>query len=282
MVGSGPDAAKDVLMAAVSTPGRARAAVRPGEAVRGPALVRALPSGRALLLGLALIAAGALAYLGARESSLFALRAIQISGAPPNVAAHVRAALEPLAGRSLLALDGADVERPLASLSDVAGMSFDRDFPHTLRVFVTPAHSIAVVRRGPSAWIVSSDTRVVRSADRSAAPRLPRIWVPRTTTVDVGLLLSDSDAERAVRALAIARGAGFAGRIAVVRSSDQELTFVLAAGPELRFGDPTSFPLKLAVAKRVLPLERGAGGYVDVTVAERPVVALNPKVVGLG
>jgi hypothetical protein len=194
----------------------------------------------------------------------------------------VRTALGPLEGRSLLALSGRDVERRLASLSDVAGVSFDRDFPHTLRVFVTPAHSIAVLRRGASAWIVSSDTRVVRSAERSAAPKLPRIWVPRTAAVDVGLDLGDSDAERAVRALAIARGAGFGNSIAVVRSSDRELTFVLAAGPELRFGDPTLLRLKLAVARRVLPLERGAGGYVDVTVPERPVAALNPKVVGLG
>src|SRR5436190_13996105 len=269
-------------MAAVSTPSRARAVVRPaqGGGVRGPALMRALPSGRAPLLGLALLVAGALSYLGARESSLFALRAIQISGAPPNVAAHVRTALESLEGRSLLALNGADVERRLASLSDVAGVSFDRDFPHTLRVFVTPAHSIAVVRRGASAWIVSSDSRVVRTADRSAAGKLPRIWVPQSAAVDVGSQLTDSDAARAIRAIAIVRGAGFANRIAVVRSSDRELTFVLAGGPELRFGDLTSLTLKLAVAERILPLEPGAGGYVDVTVPERPVAAPNPKVEG--
>src|SRR2546423_12243968 len=267
-------------MAAVPRSAEKRAVLPfPGSArLRGLTLRHSLPSGRAPLLGFALLGAGALAYLGARETSLFALRTVQITGAPARVAAHVEQALEPLRGRSLLALDQAEIDRRLASLSDVAGVSFDRDFPHTLRVFVTPAHSIAVVRRGASAWIVSSDSRVVRTADRSAAGKLPRIWVPQSAAVDVGSQLTDSDAARAIRAIAIVRGAGFANRIAVVRSSDRELTFVLAGGPELRFGDLTSLTLKLAVAERILPLELGAGGYIDVTVPERPVAAPNPKV----
>lgn len=271
-------------MRTVSRPLRARAALLPHDPgrFRGLVLAKALPSGRALLLGFALLAGGALAYLGARESSLFALRAIEVSGAPPRVAAHVRAALEPLAGRSLLALNRGEVERRLAGLSDVAGVSFDRDFPHTLRVFVSPAHSIAVLRRGASAWIVSSDGRVVRTADLFGAPKLPRIWIPRTAAVDVGMTLGDANAARAVAALALARRAGFGTRIAGVRSTDRELTFVLAGGLELRFGDATSVPLKVAVARRLLPQVQGTNGYVDVTVPARPIAGGNPQVAGSG
>jgi hypothetical protein len=167
-------------------------------------------------------------------------------------------------------------------LSDVAAVSFDRDFPHTLRVFVTPAHSIAVLRRGMSAWIVSSDGRVIRPAGLFAAPKLPRVWVPSSESVDIGGPLPDADAGRAVRALAIVRGAGFERRIAGVRASDHELTFVLAQGPELRFGDPTSLTLKLAVATRMLPLVLGTSGYVDVEVPTRPIAGGNPKVSSRG
>ncbi len=243
-------------MAAVSRPVRAQAAVLPhdGGRTRGFMFARALPSGRALLLGFALLAAGALAYVGARETSLFALRSIQISGAPPRV----------------------------AGLSDVAGVSFDRDFPHTLRVFVSPAHSIAVLRRGASAWIVSSDGRVVRTAGLFAARKLPRIWIPRSAAVDVGIAVGDADAARAVQALAIARRDGFGTRIAVVRATDSELTFVLAAGPELRFGDAAAMPLKLAVVKRVLPLVQSTSAYLDVTVPARPIAGGNPQVAALG
>ena len=91
-VGGGLGAAKGLPMAAVPKSRRARAAVLPFPGttrLRGFSLKPSLPSGRALLLGFALLGAGALAYLGARETSIFALRTVQIDGAPPRVAAHV-------------------------------------------------------------------------------------------------------------------------------------------------------------------------------------------------
>jgi cell division septal protein FtsQ len=266
-------------MAAVSRSGRARIAALPlrGDApFRRVALAKALPSGRALLLGFALLGAGAVAYVGARETSVFALRSVVVTGAPPQVAAHVRAALAPLDGRSLLALGQGDVERRLADLSDVAGVSVNRDFPHTLRLVVTPAHSIAVLRRGRSAWIVSSDGRVIRAAPLSAAPNLPRIWVPRAASVDIGAPISDADAGQALRALAVARSDRFGARIAGIRSMDSELTFVLASGLELRLGDMTGLAVKLAVARRILPLVPGTTGYLDVSVPTRPISGGNP------
>jgi cell division protein FtsQ len=218
--------------------------------------------------------------VGARESSLFALRQIRISGAPPRVAAHIRAALAPLEGRSLIGLDHAALERRLAELSDVAAASFDRDFPHTLRVFVTPAHSVALLRRGAGAWIVSSDGTVIRAANRFAVPRLPRIWVPRATSVDPGAAVGDSDAARAIAAIATARRAGFAARIAAVRATNDELTFVLAGGTQLRFADPSALALKLAVARRLLPLVQGTSTYIDLSVPERPVAGGNVQLSG--
>lgn len=271
-------------MAAVSRPGRARAAVLPFPGtgrLRDFKAARLLPSGRALLLGFALLGAGVLAYVGARETSVFALRSVEITGAPPRVAAHVRAALLPLEGQSLLALNRGEVEHRITGLADVASVSFDRSFPHTLRVRVIPAHSIAVLRRGIGAWIVSSDGRVVRTAGLRGAPRLPRIWVPRATSVDVGVPLGDANADQAVHALAVARGAGFQARIAAVRSTDTELTFVLATGTELRLGDATDLPIKLAVAKRLLLIVGPSSGYVDVAVPARPISGgHNPKVSG--
>src|SRR5207302_9418253 len=132
-------------MAAVSRSAEKRAVLPfPGSGrLRGLTLRHSLPSGRALLLGFALLGAGALAYLGARETSLFALRTVQIAGAPARVAVHVEQALEPLRGRSLLALNQGEIEQRLAGLSDVAAVSFDRDLPHTPRVVVAPAPSTA-------------------------------------------------------------------------------------------------------------------------------------------
>src|ERR1700736_3801511 len=175
-------------MAAVSRPGRSRAAVLPfpGAELGTASLQRLLPSGRALLRAFALLGAAALAYLGARETSVFAVRSIEVRGAPPRVARHVEAALRSLEGTSLVALQAADVSRRLQSLSDVAAFSYDRAFPHSLRVFITPAHSIAVVRQGARAWVIASDGRIVRETGVFVAPRLPRIWVPTAAVLCVG------------------------------------------------------------------------------------------------
>ena len=248
--------------------------------IRNVSLAQLLPSGAALLIAFGLLVAGAGAYVVARETSLFALRSIEVVGAPPRVAAHVRAALRPLEGRSLLKVGSGAIERRLDALADVAAVSFDRDFPHTLRVFVTPAHSIAVLRRGPSGWIVSSDGRVVREADVLAAPRLPRVWLPRSSAVDVGSALADADAGRAVAALAVARRQRFAIRVRTVRASTRELTFVLPTGFEIRFGDSGLLALKLAVARRILPLVARSSGYLDVTVPARPIAGGNAQVSG--
>ena len=231
-----------------------------------------------MLAGFALLAAAAIAYLGARETSLFAVRSIVVTGAPPRVAAHVRAELRPLAGMSLLAVDGSDIRGRLDRLPDVAAVTYDRDFPHTLRLVVTPAHSIAVLRRGAAAWILSSSGSVVRQTGIFAAPRLPRIWVARTADVEIGSALADDDASRALHALASARAAGFAERIATVRAAD-ELTFVLASGFELRLGSADRLETKLAVVRAILPQAQGAA-VLDVSVPERPVTMGNSQVEG--
>jgi cell division protein FtsQ len=239
-----------------------------------------LPSGRALLAGFALLAAGVLAYIGARQTSVFALRSLEVTGGSPRVVAHVRAALKPLEGQSLLAVNAATIQRRLESLSDVAAVSYDRDFPHTLHVRVTPVHSIAVLRRGPSAWILSSDGSVVRAAGLYAAPKLPRVWVPRATDVGVGNVLGDTNALRAVRALAAARSGGLSVRVSTVRSTDEELTFVLPSGLEIRLGDAADVRLKSAVAARIVALIGSSGRYIDVSVPERPIAEVNSKVGG--
>ena len=141
------------------------------------ALARLLPSGRSLLVGFAIVLGAAGLYALARMTPMFALNRIEVEGAPPQVAARVKAALEPLDGTSLLALNGAEVERRLAPLTVVAAASYDRDFPHTLRVLVRPEHPVALLRHGADAWIVAASGRVIAAADPHAVSGLPRVWL---------------------------------------------------------------------------------------------------------
>jgi cell division septal protein FtsQ len=261
---------------------RARAAVIPLPAGDSRALLRLLPTGGSLLAGFALLAAAAGLYLLARETPMFALRKIEVEGAPPAVAARVRHALSPLEGRTLLALDGADVERRLGAIPDVAASTYDRDFPHTLRVTIRPEHPVAIARRGAQAWLVAASARTIAKVSLHARPRLPRIWLAHSGDPAVGSAITDPFALRAVRVLAGARLAQFKGRIRMVRSREHELTLLLGSGLQLRLGELRAIRLKLAVAARLLPLVYAHGGYLylDVSVPDRPVAGttLDPKV----
>jgi cell division protein FtsQ len=228
-----------------------------------------LPSLRSLLAGAVLLLAAGGAYLVARETSLFAVRSIEVQGAPPAVAARVRAALAPLVGSSLVVFDVGGADRRLATLPDVAAASYDRDFPHTLRVFVRAERPVAVARQGPNAWLVSARARVLRQLAAKPYPALPRIWLAGSTDVTTGQTLAGSPAQ-AARVLGAAGALRLPGVVTTVRADDAELTLVLASGLEVRLGDSSNLALKLAVARRIVSRAQGAC-YVDVSVPGRSV-----------
>ena len=241
--------------------------------------MRVLPSWRSLLIGFAIVAAAVGLYTLARVTPMFALQRVEVEGAPAPIAAKVRAALEPLEGTSLLALDGSALQQALGRLPQIAAVRYDRDFPHTLRVTVRPEIPVAVARRGGQAWLVSGDARVLSAVPLGTQRSLPRIWLTVTADPEVGTLLSDRLALRAVRTLALAHRARFDGRIRFVRAREHELTAVLASGLELRLGDLRDVRLKLAVASLIVPrlLETGGYAYLDVSVPRRPVASANPQ-----
>ena len=240
------------------------------------ALLRLLPSGRSILLGFALVLGGAGLYALARATPVFALQRVEVRGASPALTARVRAVLEPLRGTSLLALDGAEVDRRLSSLTEVADGSYDRAFPHTLRVVVRPERTVAIARHGADAWVVAASARVIASAPPHARPDLPRVWLT-SDAPQVGAALTDRFGLRAVRALALAAEIRLPRRVRTVRARDHELTFLLGSGLELRLGDLHAVRLKLAVAARILPdlPTQGRYRYLDVSVPVRPVVGRN-------
>lgn len=240
---------------------------------------RLAPSGRSLLMGFILVAAAAGLYVAARQTSVFAVRTIEVHGTSPRVAKQVEKALEPLVGRSLLRLDGADLRRRLAPLAPVATASYDRAFPHTLRVYVSAEQPLAVLRQGSEGWLVSVRGRVLRELVRPRLSSLPRVWVPRNVELTAGAELADAASLEAVRALAPLRGAPFLHRIRDVRTTDEELTLILRSGIELRLGDASDMLLKLAVAQTILP-RLTPPGYLDISVPERPVSSTNPQVEG--
>jgi cell division septal protein FtsQ len=242
-------------------------------------LARFLPSGRSLAIAFGILCAAAGAYLIARETSVFGVQTIEVHGAPSGVAARVQRALRPFLGRSLVSLDGAALVERAERLPTVVSVSYDRDFPHTLRIYVSPEDPALVARRGRESWLVSARGRVMTRSSAHAFPHLARLWVPRDTEISPGTFL-EGDPARAMKAILPIRHTRFARQIATVRPLPGDLTIVLRSNLKLRLGPPVDLPLKLAVAQALVGKVGRAAGYADLSVPGRPVVALKSQLGG--
>ncbi len=241
-------------------------------------LQRLVPSGRSLAVALLIVLGGAVAWLGARETGVFAVRTVDVRGAPPPLQRQVRKALAPTRGSSLLKVDLDASLRAVQALPTVASARFDRAFPHTLRVVVVPERAVAVVRQGADAFLVAESGRVIANAERRDRPALARIWVNHSVDLRLGAM-TDGELRTAISAVAPLAGSRFPGRVSSVTATPAALTLRLRSGLEVRLGDAVEVPLKLAVAARVIPLLDTGTAYIDVSVPERPVAGtLNSQV----
>ncbi len=233
-----------------------------------------------MLVGLGLLALAAGAYVVARQTAVFAIDRVEVVGVPGALQEQVRHTVAPLRGTSLLALDGAALERRVEALPGVLSAHYDRAFPHTLRIHVVAETPAAVVHRGTETWLVSARGRVIGRIPNGTNGALARIWVKRATTVVAGEILAVDAGGATARALALA--ARFPARIATASLVHDELVFRLRSGLELRLGEPTDVRLKLAIARRALHALPAGATYVDVSVPGRPVAGTDPRLSGRG
>jgi cell division protein FtsQ len=237
-------------------------------------LDRFVPTRRSLAVGCGILAFALCAYVIARETSLFAISRVEVQGGSPRVAGQVQGALESLAGRSLVGLDGSAVLRRVDALPTVMRSSYDRSFPHTLRVTIVPERPAAVLRRGPESWVVSIRGRVMERLSPAAAPSLPRIWVSGRTPVHAGAEVAGPGLGATARAVGLA--GAFAARVSTASYTDGLLVFHLRSGLALLLGGGGDIKLKVAVAERVLTVLPSGSTFLDVSVPSRPVSGAGP------
>jgi POTRA domain, FtsQ-type len=230
----------------------------------------------AVAAALVLVALGG--YMIARETSVFAVRTIEIVGSSPRVKAEVRRALVPELGRSLLRVSAGEIDREISSIPDVVSVHVARSFPSTLRVTVRAERAVLLVRQGRASWVVSSFGRVMRKIDNPHRSSLPRLWLPsKNIQVTVGETLPPLDGKIAAAAVAPIAPGSFRGGVRTVDSNTDGLTLVLVSGPQIRLGDIGNLRLKLTIARHILRIAATDGSttapaYVDVSVPERPVL----------
>ena len=247
-----------------------------------PAVGSLLPTGRSILVALAILAVAAGAYAVARETSIFAVRSLEIRGGTPALRAQVRAALAPEVGVSLLRVGGGDLSDRLAPVSGVHSFRFDRRFPNTLEVVVTAERPVLIIRQGKTAFLVSASGRVLRTLTQPRLSSLPRLWLP--TKAEAPAVGKDLPGVETAAAVAVGplRSAPLPGHVDAVTSDGSQLTLTLGTGFQVRLGDVGDLRLKLAIARRILSRTGAAAapGYVDVSVPERPVLSTDSQVAG--
>ncbi|MGB2710798.1 MAG: cell division protein FtsQ/DivIB, partial [Conexibacter sp.] len=227
------------------------------------------PRPRTLAAGLAAVALALAGWFWLRDSSLVAVRTVEVAGISGPQAARVRAALED-AARSMTTLHvrRQALDTAVAPFSLVKRIEVETDFPHTMRIHVVTNVAVGAVVVGGRRIPVTSDGTILR--DVVAPRRLPTIPVE---VAPAGARLSEPAAVRAVAALAAAPRALRVRVGDIVTTPEHGLEIQLANGPVVWFGDGTRFAAKWAAAAAVLADPSAAGASaIDVTVPERPAV----------
>jgi cell division septal protein FtsQ len=234
-----------------------------------------------LIVGvLVVLAAGStFGYRALRDSSLFAVRSVAVTGADVRLSAQVEvAARRSAGGRGLLALSPGALAHAIELVPGVHAASVDRDFPSTLRVQVWPEHAVALAVHGHDRVVVSATGRVLARIDnRAKPPNLPRVplqgGVPRA-----GARIGDPGVLAQLRAID-AIPERFGARVAWSKLDPDHGLELQLNWPKLwiRLGPAVDLGQKLRAAALVLRAyptvaTRQQLSYVDVSAPARPAV----------
>jgi len=233
------------------------------------ALLAALRRPRTLALAAAALVLLLAGWFWLRDSSLVAVRTVEVSGIEGAQGARVRAALEEAAhSMTTLHVRQKALDTAAAPFSIVKRIEVSTAFPHTMRIHVVTNVAVAAIVVDGNRIAVTSDGTILRDVTAPAA--LPEI---RLRSAPAGPRLTEPLAVQAVAALGAAPA--LRGRVAAVHTStDQGLELQLAHGPLLVFGGPDRLDAKWAAAAAVLADPQAAGmSEVNVSAPERPAVS---------
>jgi cell division protein FtsQ len=220
-----------------------------------------------LAVGLIVLSAAVTAgWMWLRDSSLVAVRDVQITGVTASDGEQVRTALETAAlEMTTLHVRPQALRDATANLSSVKSLEVSTDFPHTLRIHVNERRPVAALApKGEQRVPVTGDGVVMTGV--TAERDLPNLVVKDSA---IGAKLTD---RRALRALAIAGAAPdeLLRRTAKLAVNKQGVVASLKNGPELVFGTDADAHAKWVAAARVLAESSAAGAtYLDLRIPGR-------------
>jgi cell division protein FtsQ len=218
----------------------------------------------ALALGAAAVFAGYHFWL--RDSSLFAVEDVEVSGVTANKA-EVTAALERAAyGMTTLHLRDDELREAVQRFPTVASISADAKLLHGLEVTVTERLPVAEARLGGELLPVSADGFALVGLEVDEP-------LPRIEARAKGAILDDEGAAQAAIVGAAPSDLRDGVRSASWETEAGGVVVELSGAPEVRFGDGERAEEKWEALAAVLAEGVPAGSYIDVSVPERPVAS---------
>ena len=228
---------------------------------RGPVFRR-----RALALIVVVVAVIAGYHFWLRDSSIFAVEDVEVTGVTTNKA-EVTAALEEAAdGMTTLHIHDDELAEAVQRFPTIASVSADTTLLHGLEVKVTERLPVAEGRFGGDLLPVSGDGFVLVGLEVDEP--LPRIEARAR-----GAVLDEEGAAQAAIIGAVPDDLRDAIRSAVWDSDSGGVVVALAGAPEVRFGDGDRAEEKWEALASVLAQSDPGGSYIDVSVPERPVAS---------
>jgi cell division protein FtsQ len=207
------------------------------------------------------------AWLWFRDSSLVAVRHVEITGVSGPDSGRIRAALV-AAARTMTTLDlqRSRLHTAVAPYPAVKSLEVTTDFPHGLRIHVIEELPAAVLAAGGRRTVVSTDGAVLRgAAAKRALPVIPVRALP------VGPRVTNRHNQQELAVLAAAPSKLAARATGVSDSAAHGIVVKLRAGPSLYFGSATSLHAKWIAATVVLANPGSAGAaYIDLSDPTRP------------
>ncbi len=220
---------------------------------------------RLLLLAVVLAGLGYGGWMWLRDSSLAAVRDVEVTGATSSEEARVRAALDS-AGRDMTTLHVREqaLRSAVAQFSSVASLQVQSDFPHTLRIRVLEHTPVAVLVSGDEEIAASGDGLLLKGV--VADGDLPVI---RMDGVPAGDRVQNANTKTALTLAATAPDE-IRRRIDRLWTGPRGMMLALVDGPDLIFGDASDARNKWLAVTRVLADPSSAGAtYLDVRIPER-------------
>jgi cell division protein FtsQ len=204
-------------------------------------------------------------WLWLRDSSLVAVRHVDVSGLSGSEAPRVRAALEAAArDMTTLHVRPGQLQTAVEPFPAIRSVEAHADFPHRLRVVVHEHVAVGAVTAGAEHVPVAADGTVLRGTSSGG---LPIVAVGGASGGDT---VSDRGTRRAIALLAAAPAA-LRAKVQRVYNGPRGLTAPLTDGPVLYFGGADRLRAKWMAATRVLADRSSAGDtYLDLRLPERP------------